>query len=74
MLASLRLEHQQEQVKDIPTDVMLIEDNLLRADKLIRNFTKRMMTDKLILCFAFVNMCALVGASSSVSRYTNVRY
>lgn len=55
------LERQQEQIKDISADVMLIEDNLARADKLIRNFTKRMMTDKLIMCFAFLNMCGLVG-------------
>ena len=32
-----------------------------RADRLIRNFTKRMMTDKLIMGFAFLNMCALTG-------------
>lgn len=55
------LERQQEQARDITTDVMIIEDNLTRADKLIRNFTKRMMTDKLIVCFAFVNMCGLIG-------------
>ena len=40
------LRRQQEQIKDISSEVMLIEDNLTRADKLIRNFTKRMMTDK----------------------------
>ena len=55
------LEHQQEQIKDISADILIIEDNLTRADKLIRNFTKRMMTDKLIMCFAFLNMCGLVG-------------
>jgi hypothetical protein len=55
------LEHQQEQIKDISADILIIEDNLSRADKLIRNFTKRMMTDKLIMCFAFLNMCGLIG-------------
>ena len=42
---------------------MIIEDNLTRADKLIRNFTKRMMTDKLILCFTLINMSCLFGVS-----------
>jgi len=55
------LESQQEQIKDITADILIIEDNLSRADKLIRNFTKRMMTDKLIMCFSFLNMCGLVG-------------
>lgn len=55
------LECQQEQIKDIAADILIIEDNLTRADKLIRNFTKRMMTDKIIMCFAFLNICGLVG-------------
>ena len=55
------LERQQDQIKDVSADIMLIEDNLSRADRLIRNFTKRMMTDKLIMGFAFLNMCALTG-------------
>ena len=55
------LERQQDQIKDVSADIMLIEDNLTRADRLIRNFTKRMMTDKLIMGFAFLNMCALCG-------------
>ena len=46
------LERQQDQIKDVSADIMLIEDNLSRADRLIRNFTKRMMTDKLIMGFA----------------------
>lgn len=53
------LQQQQSQLQSITDDVGRIEDNLARADKLIRNFTKRMMTDKLIQLFAFVNFLAL---------------
>lgn len=54
------MNRQQSRMMSISDDVMRIEDNLTRADRLIRNFTKRMMTDKLIQLFAFVNFLALL--------------
>ena len=55
------LHRQREQIKDITEEVMQIEDNLTRADKLIKSFGRRMMTDKFIQCFACINVCLLAG-------------
>mmetsp|Transcript_31126 Transcript_31126/g.46945 ORF Transcript_31126/g.46945 Transcript_31126/m.46945 type:complete len:83 (-) Transcript_31126:69-317(-) len=45
---------------------MRMEDNLQRADKLIKAFGKRMATDKLIQCFACINILLLVGVIAYV--------
>ena len=55
------LHRQKEQIKDITEEVMQLEDNLTRADKLIRTFGRRMATDKFIQCFACVNVLLLAG-------------
>jgi SNARE protein len=55
------LHRQRDQIKDITEEVMLIEDNLSRADKLIKTFGRRMATDRFIQCFACVNVLLLVG-------------
>lgn len=52
---------QREQIRTIDDEAMRIEDNLNRADKLIKSFGKRMATDKFIQCFACVNVLLLVG-------------
>lgn len=52
---------QREQIRNIDNEAMRMEDNLQRADKLIKTFGKRMATDKLIQCFACVNILLLVG-------------
>lgn len=52
---------QREQIRNIDSEAMRIEDNLNRADKLIKTFAKRMATDKFIQCFACVNVLMLVG-------------
>lgn len=52
---------QREQIRNIDNEAMRIEDNLQRADKLIKTFGKRMATDKFIQCFACVNILMLVG-------------
>ena len=54
MAISGELEKQRDQIRDITDEMMSIEDKLKRADRLIRNFTKRMMTDKVIMCFTFL--------------------
>mmetsp|Transcript_29685 Transcript_29685/g.44016 ORF Transcript_29685/g.44016 Transcript_29685/m.44016 type:complete len:251 (+) Transcript_29685:103-855(+) len=55
------LRRQRDQLNNIDQEAMRIEDNLARADKLIRTFGRRMATDKFIQCFAFVNVLLLVG-------------
>jgi SNARE protein len=55
------LHRQRDQIKDITEEVMQIEDNLSRADKLIKTFGRRMATDKFIQCFTCVNVLLLVG-------------
>lgn len=55
------LERQQQQINSAGQNVDRLEDNLNRADKLIKTFGKRMATDKLIQCFALVNVLLIVG-------------
>jgi SNARE protein len=52
---------QREQIRNIDNEAMRIEDNLQRADKLIKTFGKRMATDKFIQCFAIINILLLAG-------------
>lgn len=52
---------QREQIRTIDDEAMRIEDNLNRADKLIKTFGKRMATDRFIQCFACVNILLLAG-------------
>lgn len=56
-----QLHQQREQVERIDNDLDRIEDNLQRADRLIKAFSKRMATDKLIQSFTCINVCLLVG-------------
>lgn len=55
------LERQRDQINNIDQNVVRLEDNLNRADKLIKTFGKRMATDKLIQAFACVNILLIVG-------------
>lgn len=55
------LHRQREQLGNIDSDVNRMEDNLKRADRLIKTFGKRMATDKMIQCFACVNVMIMVG-------------
>jgi len=55
------LHRQNEQIAQIDEDVDRLEDNLQRADKLLKNFGKRMATDKFIRCFALVNFILLLS-------------
>ncbi len=52
---------QREQIRTIDNEALRIEDNLVRADKLIKTFGKRMATDRFIQCFACINVLLLVG-------------
>ena len=55
------LERQAEQLQDIQTKMLTMQGNLKYADQLIRNFTKRMMTDKFVMAFLFLNIVAVIG-------------
>lgn len=55
------LERQRNQINNIDDNVVRLEDNLNRADKLIKTFGKRMATDKLIQAFACLNILLIVG-------------
>lgn len=55
------LKRQRMQITSIDEDAMKIEDDLKRADKLIRTFGRRMASDKLIQMFACLNVLLLVG-------------
>eukprot|EP00557_Chaetoceros_sp_GSL56_P004298 CAMPEP_0176495306 /NCGR_PEP_ID=MMETSP0200_2-20121128/10577_1 /TAXON_ID=947934 /ORGANISM="Chaetoceros sp., Strain GSL56" /LENGTH=259 /DNA_ID=CAMNT_0017893157 /DNA_START=248 /DNA_END=1027 /DNA_ORIENTATION=- len=61
MSTAEELKRQREQLMNIDNDVMRMENNLNRADRLIKTFGKRMATDKLIQCFACTNVVLLVG-------------
>jgi SNARE protein len=61
MQTAEELQRQRDQLKTIDGDAMRMEDNLNRADKLIKTFGKRMATDKLIQCFACTNLLLMVG-------------
>jgi len=50
-----------ETIRRITNEAMRVEDNLQRSDKLIKQFGKRMATDRLIQCFACINILLLVG-------------
>merc|ERR1712176_376191 len=57
------LYRQRGQLESIDEDVDRLEDNLKRADKLLKQFSKRMAADKFIQCFGLVNallFCILV--------------
>lgn len=61
MQTAEELQRQRQQLMNIDSDVMRMENNLNRADRLIKTFGKRMATDKLIQCFACTNVVLLVG-------------
>ena len=54
------LARQRDQITSIGDDVAKIEDNLTRADRLIRTFGKRMATDKCIQVFTIINLIMVV--------------
>eukprot|EP00621_Florenciella_sp_RCC1693_P014765 CAMPEP_0182535030 /NCGR_PEP_ID=MMETSP1323-20130603/16910_1 /TAXON_ID=236787 /ORGANISM="Florenciella parvula, Strain RCC1693" /LENGTH=278 /DNA_ID=CAMNT_0024745113 /DNA_START=95 /DNA_END=932 /DNA_ORIENTATION=+ len=54
------LDRQKQQINEITEQLLTMEDNIKYADQLIRDFSKRMMTDKCIQIFAMMNMLALV--------------
>ena len=55
------LNRQREVIERIDFEADRINDNLNRAEKLVKQFGKRMASDKFIQCFAVINVLLLVG-------------
>mmetsp|Transcript_23213 Transcript_23213/g.29281 ORF Transcript_23213/g.29281 Transcript_23213/m.29281 type:complete len:263 (-) Transcript_23213:262-1050(-) len=61
MMTLEELERQRNQLNSVDQNVAILEDHLVRADRLIKTFGKRMATDKLIQCFACMNVVLIVA-------------
>lgn len=57
----LELTRQREQIESVNNDMERIEDELTRADRLIKTFAKRIATDKLFQCFSCVNSLLFIS-------------
>lgn len=55
------LRRQKDQIRSIEDEVQVIDSNLVRAEKLILNFGRRMATDKLIQGFATLNIMVMLA-------------
>lgn len=56
------LQEQTAQIVRIQEDVERVESNLKRADRQLRAFMRRMMTDKIILCMICLVILGIIGA------------
>jgi len=63
------LRSQRDQIMRVGDDVNKVQDNLKRADAQLKEFARRMMTDKIILGF----MCLIICAIIFVVIYTSVK-
>jgi len=61
MMTLEELARQKEQLVTVDNNVNQLNDDLNRADQLIKTFGKRMATDKMIQCFAVVNVILVVS-------------
>jgi SNARE protein len=55
------LQRQREKISNIDTEVQRMDDNLARADKLIKTFARRLATDKMFQCFSCCNVLLLIA-------------
>ena len=55
------LQRQREVIQNIEKEADRMDDNLARAEALIKQFGKRMASDKFIQCFAVLNCLLLLG-------------
>jgi hypothetical protein len=54
------LARQREQIKDIDNEVTQIDSKLVRAEKMVVNFTRRMASDRLIQLCAGINIVVMI--------------
>lgn len=55
------LERQRNVIENIDREVDRVDDNLARAEALLKQFGKRMASDQFIQCFALINCFLLLG-------------
>ena len=55
------LERQRNVLSNIEQEIDRVDDNLARAEALLKQFGKRMASDKFIQCFAVLNCLLLLG-------------
>lgn len=55
------LQRQREVIQNIEKETDRMDDNLARAEALMKQFGKRMASDKFIQCFAVINCLLLLG-------------
>lgn len=55
------LERQRDVLSNIEKEIDRVDDNLARAEALMKQFGKRMASDKFIQCFAVLNCLLLLG-------------
>lgn len=55
------LQRQREVIQNIDREADRLDDNLARAEALLKQFGKRMASDKFIQCFAVINCLLLIG-------------
>lgn len=55
------LQRQREVIQNIEKETDRMDDNLARAEALLKHFGKRMASDKFIQCFAVLNCLLLLG-------------
>lgn len=55
------LQRQREVIQNIEKEADRMDDNLARAEALLKQFGKRMASDKFIQCFAVINCLLLLG-------------
>jgi hypothetical protein len=56
-----QLRTQRDQIKEIEADIDKIESNMERAEKLLKDFTRRMASDRIIQAFTAINVCVLIS-------------
>jgi len=59
---NMELEAQNRQLVEIKNGIDTVQDNLKQADRQIRAFMRRVMTDKLIMVLLFLVICGVIGA------------
>lgn len=55
------LQEQTKQINDISESVQNINDELSKAEALLKSILRRMMTDKLVLCFVGLIFMGIIG-------------
>ena len=56
-----QLVDQKQQIIDIETEVDALDSNIVRAEKLVLNFSRRMATDRIIQIFFAINFVIMLG-------------